>query len=192
MWSCSISTSIGSSSWKPGDLVKLVALKSWTKEQILELLILEQFLTILSKEIQNKVRECGPETYTQAVALVEGFLLRQEEEGKQVLNLWEEFGSIFNACIVGKGFREKNSELMVAFTERTDLMLVPSYGASCGEKPHPYSQRTHLICHHRIHTGERPYHCNFCQKCFSHLSVLTVHKRIHMSQRLYGCPECGK
>uniref|UniRef100_A0A8D2KRQ9 SCAN box domain-containing protein n=1 Tax=Varanus komodoensis TaxID=61221 RepID=A0A8D2KRQ9_VARKO len=53
--------------------------ESRTKEQILELLILEQFLVVLPKGIQNRVRERGPETCAQAVALAEGFLLRQQE-----------------------------------------------------------------------------------------------------------------
>ncbi|XP_053146150.1 zinc finger and SCAN domain-containing protein 31-like isoform X2 [Hemicordylus capensis] len=56
-----------------------------TKEQILELVILEQFLTILPKDIQNWVQESGPETCTQTVALVENFLLKQQEAKK-----WEE------------------------------------------------------------------------------------------------------
>ncbi|XP_007444479.1 zinc finger and SCAN domain-containing protein 31-like [Python bivittatus] len=50
-----------------------------TKEQILETLVLEQFLAILPPQIQGCVRERGPETCAQAVALAEGFLLRQKE-----------------------------------------------------------------------------------------------------------------
>ncbi|XP_062977856.1 LOW QUALITY PROTEIN: zinc finger protein 25-like [Elgaria multicarinata webbii] len=49
-----------------------------SKEQILELLILEQFLASLPADLQGWIRAGGPDTCSQAVALAEDFLLSQQ------------------------------------------------------------------------------------------------------------------
>ncbi|XP_048345035.1 zinc finger protein 436-like isoform X2 [Sphaerodactylus townsendi] len=64
-----------------------------SKEQILELLILEQLLSILPPDIQSQVRERGPENCSHAVALAEEFLFKQEKQ----VPLEEAAGSVSKA-----------------------------------------------------------------------------------------------
>ncbi|XP_021590479.1 zinc finger protein 75D isoform X2 [Ictidomys tridecemlineatus] len=82
-----------------------------SKEQILELLVLEQFLTVLPRDIQNWVQKHHPQNVRQAVVLVER--LQREPGGTKNEVTAHELGKetvLLGGTAVAPGFRWKPAE----------------------------------------------------------------------------------
>uniref|UniRef100_A0A670ZBG9 Uncharacterized protein n=1 Tax=Pseudonaja textilis TaxID=8673 RepID=A0A670ZBG9_PSETE len=77
-----------------------------TKEQILELVILEQFLDILPSDLQRWVKAAGPHTCDQAVALAEGFPSGRPQEGPGLVQEVPEGFSMAEQTPTGTGERQ--------------------------------------------------------------------------------------
>ncbi|XP_063291453.1 oocyte zinc finger protein XlCOF7.1-like [Pelobates fuscus] len=83
----------------------------------------------------------------------------------------------------------KCNECKKCFTSNSGHKEKPLVCSVC-EKP--FTHKSELITHLRIHTGERPFSCSGCGKSFTAKSHLTVHQRIHTGEKPFSCSECGK
>ncbi|XP_062978591.1 zinc finger protein ZFP2-like isoform X1 [Elgaria multicarinata webbii] len=80
-----------------------------SKEQILELLILEQFLASLPVDLQGWIRAGGPDTCSQAVALAEDFLMSQQvAETAAKTRKWQ--GPVKEECVESLNVEEEPLE----------------------------------------------------------------------------------
>ncbi|XP_055866993.1 gastrula zinc finger protein XlCGF26.1-like [Biomphalaria glabrata] len=58
--------------------------------------------------------------------------------------------------------------------------------------PNVYSERTELVAHKLIHSGNRPYICTICGNRFPKCSDLKRHSIIHTRLKPFHCAQCDK